>query len=182
MGGDRGMSSIQFLFGFWNLFNFANGKAPYLYLIHGAIRRYLHLKNLQAMAKDPKNYYQDTPKQIRGKIRAFMSIPEQYNEYRNSKKKQTAMDMSWTPQWYIDRTLHFATKLAQSYWKHPEFPVVFLTPWNITLYNMPEQSISMWDCPSFTLTNSQAAMRLDCLMMSFFKIIVSCIQERICMF
>ncbi|XP_078574720.1 nucleolar protein 16-like [Branchiostoma floridae x Branchiostoma japonicum] len=42
-----------------------------------------------AMAKDVKNYYQDTPKQIRRKIARFKSIPEQYQEYL--KQKETAM-------------------------------------------------------------------------------------------
>ncbi|KAK2173769.1 hypothetical protein NP493_850g01034 [Ridgeia piscesae] len=50
-------------------------------------------EDYKAMAKDLKNYYQDTPKQIRSKIRTFMSIPEQYNEYKNS-TKQTAMEIS----------------------------------------------------------------------------------------
>ncbi|KAI0210463.1 Nucleolar protein 16 [Lamellibrachia satsuma] len=50
-------------------------------------------EDYKAMAKDPKNYYQDTPKQIRSKIRTFMSIPEQYNAYRNGEKR-TAMETS----------------------------------------------------------------------------------------
>ena len=40
---------------------------------------------VQAMARDEKNYYQDTPKQIARKIRVFRSIPEQYNAYLASK-------------------------------------------------------------------------------------------------
>jgi len=43
----------------------------------------------KAMARDDKNYYQDTPKQIRRKILTFKSIPEQYREYLNSKSQQT---------------------------------------------------------------------------------------------
>lgn len=35
----------------------------------------------KAMAKDKKNYYQETWKQIRQKIRRFKSIPEQYHKY-----------------------------------------------------------------------------------------------------
>ena len=33
------------------------------------------------MAKDPKNVWQETPKQIRQKLLKFISIPEQFNEY-----------------------------------------------------------------------------------------------------
>ena len=33
------------------------------------------------MAKDPKNHWQDTPKQIRQKILKFISIPEQFASY-----------------------------------------------------------------------------------------------------
>ena len=50
----------------------------------------------QAMARDEKNYYQDTPKQIRRKILTFKSIPEQYNAYLSSKEEGTLdMDTSW---------------------------------------------------------------------------------------
>lgn len=35
----------------------------------------------KAMAKDKKNYYQETWKQLRAKIRTFMGIPKQYGEY-----------------------------------------------------------------------------------------------------
>ncbi|XP_066299476.1 nucleolar protein 16-like [Branchiostoma lanceolatum] len=42
-----------------------------------------------AMARDVKNYYQDTPKQIRRKIMRFKSIPDQYQEYL--KQKETLM-------------------------------------------------------------------------------------------
>lgn len=33
------------------------------------------------MAKDKKNYYQETWKQLRAKIKTFMGIPKQYGEY-----------------------------------------------------------------------------------------------------
>jgi hypothetical protein len=36
---------------------------------------------LQAMAKDRRNYYQDTPKQIKRKITSFKSTPNQYSAY-----------------------------------------------------------------------------------------------------
>ena len=38
-------------------------------------------KNYRAMARDKKNYNQETWKQIRAKIKRFKSIPEQYSEY-----------------------------------------------------------------------------------------------------
>lgn len=33
------------------------------------------------MARDKKNYYQETWKQLRAKIKTFMGIPKQYGEY-----------------------------------------------------------------------------------------------------
>ncbi|KAJ8317256.1 hypothetical protein KUTeg_005160 [Tegillarca granosa] len=39
-----------------------------------------------AMARDSRNYYQDTPKQIKRKINKFKSIPDQYNAYLRSKE------------------------------------------------------------------------------------------------
>eukprot|EP00088_Acartia_fossae_P007193 TRINITY_DN13349_c0_g1_i1.p1 TRINITY_DN13349_c0_g1~~TRINITY_DN13349_c0_g1_i1.p1 ORF type:complete len:181 (+),score=23.26 TRINITY_DN13349_c0_g1_i1:107-649(+) len=40
-----------------------------------------HKLNFKAMARDPMNHYQETPKAIEKKIRKFMSIPEQYAVY-----------------------------------------------------------------------------------------------------
>jgi ubiquinone biosynthesis protein COQ9 len=47
---------------------------------------------LQAMARDPKNYYQETWKQIRNKIKKFKNIPEQYSKYLESQKKQSSVE------------------------------------------------------------------------------------------
>lgn len=37
------------------------------------------------MARDKKNYYQETWKQLRAKVKTFMGIPKQYGEYLASK-------------------------------------------------------------------------------------------------
>lgn len=42
-------------------------------------------EDYKAMARDHRNYYQDTPKQIRNKIKTFTKIPLQYNQYLASK-------------------------------------------------------------------------------------------------
>ncbi|XP_072932599.1 nucleolar protein 16 [Epargyreus clarus] len=39
----------------------------------------------KAMERDKKNYYQETWKQLRAKIKTFMGIPKQYGEYLKSK-------------------------------------------------------------------------------------------------
>ncbi|KAH9368238.1 nucleolar protein 16-like [Haemaphysalis longicornis] len=39
-----------------------------------------------AMAKDRKNYFQETPAQIRQKINTFKKIPEQWNAYLRAKE------------------------------------------------------------------------------------------------
>jgi hypothetical protein len=43
---------------------------------------------LQAMARDERNYYQDTPKQIKRKITTFKGIPSQYRAYLQSKEQK----------------------------------------------------------------------------------------------
>ncbi|XP_052706912.1 nucleolar protein 16-like [Crassostrea angulata] len=42
-------------------------------------------EDYKAMARDKRNHFQDTPKQIKKKIKTFMNIPEQYNAYIASK-------------------------------------------------------------------------------------------------
>lgn len=49
---------------------------------------YLNFYLIKAMAKDKKNYYQETPKQIRKKILKFKSIPEHFNHYLDNRKKK----------------------------------------------------------------------------------------------
>lgn len=38
-------------------------------------------RDYKSMARDSKNHYQETWKQLRAKIKQFKSIPEQYSEY-----------------------------------------------------------------------------------------------------
>ena len=40
------------------------------------------------MAKDPKNIWQETPKQIRQKVMKFISIPEHFDVYANERGLQ----------------------------------------------------------------------------------------------
>ena len=40
-----------------------------------------HGEDFKAMARDPKNIWQETPKQIRQKVLKFVSIPEQFAVY-----------------------------------------------------------------------------------------------------
>lgn len=45
-----------------------------------------HGEDYKAMARDRKNHYQDTPKQIKKRIMTFKNIPSQYNAYLKSKE------------------------------------------------------------------------------------------------
>ncbi|XP_061714257.1 nucleolar protein 16 [Cydia pomonella] len=57
-------------------FMLPKGQVEYLtYLLD----KYGH--DYKAMARDKKNFYQETWKQIRAKIKTFMGIPKQYGEY-----------------------------------------------------------------------------------------------------
>lgn len=47
-------------------------------------------KDYKAMARDNKNYYQETWKQIRQKIVRFKKIPEQYNKYLEENKLEAS--------------------------------------------------------------------------------------------
>lgn len=42
------------------------------------------------MARDRRNYYQDTPNQIRRKIAVFQKIPELYDAYLLMKETETS--------------------------------------------------------------------------------------------
>ena len=42
---------------------------------------YYNFLIFQAMARDPKNIWQETPKQIRQKVLKFITIPEQFAVY-----------------------------------------------------------------------------------------------------
>ena len=44
-----------------------------------------HGDDFKAMARDPKNVWQETPKQIRQKLLKFISIPEQFNDYASER-------------------------------------------------------------------------------------------------
>jgi Ribosome biogenesis protein Nop16 len=40
-----------------------------------------HGTDYKAMARDPRNHYQETPKAIESKVRRFIRIPEHYAVY-----------------------------------------------------------------------------------------------------
>ena len=44
------------------------------------------------MARDERNYYQETPKQIQRKINRFKSIPEMYKIYAEARQGESSMD------------------------------------------------------------------------------------------
>jgi len=46
------------------------------------------------MARDPKNYYQETWKQIRNKVKKFKNIPEQYGKYLESQKDKGSLEIT----------------------------------------------------------------------------------------
>lgn len=65
-------SEIKHLF----IFRLPKGQVEFItYLLD----KYGH--DYKAMVKDKKNYYQETWKQLRAKIKTFMGIPQQYGEY-----------------------------------------------------------------------------------------------------
>ena len=45
-----------------------------------------HGDDFKAMAKDPKNIWQETPKQIRQKVLKFISIPAQFSVYAKERR------------------------------------------------------------------------------------------------
>jgi ubiquinone biosynthesis protein COQ9 len=49
---------------------------------------------LQAMARDPKNYYQETWKQFQNKIKKFKKTAEQYGKYLESQKHKDSMEIT----------------------------------------------------------------------------------------
>ncbi|KAF6021524.1 NOP16 [Bugula neritina] len=45
-------------------------------------------EDYKAMARDKRNYYQDTPKQIQKKIQKFQKIPDLYDAYKVMKEQE----------------------------------------------------------------------------------------------
>ncbi|KAH3706713.1 hypothetical protein DPMN_066101 [Dreissena polymorpha] len=46
-------------------------------------------EDYKAMARDPRNHYQETPKQIKKKLNMFKNTPSQYEEYLKSKGEKS---------------------------------------------------------------------------------------------
>lgn len=57
-------------------FKLPNGQVEWLTYL---MKKYKN--NFKGMARDKRNYNQETWKQLRQKIKRFMTIPEQYNEF-----------------------------------------------------------------------------------------------------
>ncbi|XP_039296495.1 nucleolar protein 16 [Nilaparvata lugens] len=49
-------------------------------------------EDYKAMAKDPKNYYQETWKQLRAKVKQFKGVPEQFEKYLAERAKKMEVD------------------------------------------------------------------------------------------
>jgi Ribosome biogenesis protein Nop16 len=54
--------------------------------------------NYIAMAKDSKNHYQETWKQLRKKVKTFMNIPEQSDKWLREQGLENGFDQS-DPKW-----------------------------------------------------------------------------------
>lgn len=53
-----------------------------------------HVDDYKAMARDRRNHYQETPKQIKKKIDRFKSIPEMYEIYAEARQGESSVSSS----------------------------------------------------------------------------------------